>query len=184
MSDETSASSSSEIDSVKAGFSGLARWKKIAAVLAVLLLVGGAVLKATGGGDAPASTASGALPGHSFLGAGSSASPASAEPSPGDEYGPALMKVGLGFLVGLSIGVFLRSSLRLALVFFGLFALAVLGLEQIGLVTVHWDLASEGFENAKGALGEQFASFKSFIEGQLPGGGAGAAGLYSGFRRS
>ena len=67
--------------------------------------------------------------------------------------------------------------------FFGMFALAVVGLEQIGFVTVHWDLASEGFENAKQAVGEQFASFKSFLDGHVPGGGAGLAGLYSGFRR-
>ncbi len=172
---------------MKRGFIDLARWKKVVAVLALVLIVGGAAWRVLGGeGEAQPSSPFGSPFGATQLvdgaPAGSSTSGAAAD-APGDTYGPALMKVGLGFLIGLSIGVFLRASLRLALVFFGLFALGVFGLEQLGVVEVQWERANDGFEQAKSALGRQFESFKGFLDGHLPGGGAAVAGLFSGFRR-
>ena len=160
----------------------LAPWKKLLALLALALVVGGGVWQLAARRSAPQSSPSSAAGATSLAAPGSSAA-AAAEPSRAEEYGPAVMKVGFGFLAGLAIGVFLRTSFKAALFVAGLFALALFGLDHFGLVDVRWDAFDSGFESLRAALGRQFESFTAFVQGELPGGSAALAGLASGLKR-
>jgi len=167
-------------------FRELATWKKVLFGLALALFVGGIVVGLiVGGGEADGGAGSGAGLGSSLVGDGQASTGAEAD---GDgsvlkRYAPGAVKVGFGFVAGLSLGLFLRNFLRLTLTFVGLVLLAVLGLEYAGFVEVHWDALGDGFESLAAGIGDQFESFKTFVTGRIPAAGSALAGLWAGFRR-
>lgn len=173
-------------------FGELAWWKQTLFFVALLLFVGGLALGTFAGSDGDAGDAgpvggAATAPGASGLVDGSiggtGESEADDDASGLGPYSPGMVKIGFGFVAGLSLGLFLRNFLRLTLSFVGLVLLAILGLEYVGFVQVHWEALGQGFDNLVAGLGDQFESFKTFVTGRIPATGSALAGLWAGFRR-
>jgi len=100
-----------------------------------------------------------------------------------DEWSPTLVRGGLSFFAAFWIGFALRTFMRICGIFVGLFTLGVLGLQQMGWITVEWAVAQEQFAALPAFLGEQFSGFKTFLQGSLPSAGMAAVGLYAGLQK-
>lgn len=174
----------------------LPRWKMFSIGTGALLLVSGLALQGYGwvsGSDgtptgAKVSTPNGSsnLTGQKFLPNEESDppdAPRAEERSALDDWSPTLVKGGFGLLVGFCVGYALRTFAKLAALFFGLVFLAILLLSWGGLVTVHWDKMSDGFDHLVGAMKGQFQSFKAFLQGSLPTAGLSGLGLFTGLKR-
>lgn len=185
----------------------LAPWKKVVFGLAALLAVCGLVLKATSGGsdsNAPSQVAQegggdGSGLSNSFLGQdsfpgipgiggakpeGGSTTADHGEQSFSEEWSPTMVKLGFSLVVGMALGVFLRSFLKVTLGVLGLILLVQFGLEYAGWAEIQWDTISANFDNFWSKLGDEFSSFKEFIQGRLPSTGALATGFYAGVKRN
>ena len=170
---------------------GLALWKKVAFALALVVGLVGVGMTQMGGDEvAPAAGASGdpaVMPnalGVGPLGGGTGGTlgtGAQEEPSP---WGPFFMKGGLSFAVAFAAGYALRTFLKMTIVLFGLVALAIFGLQKLGVIgEIDWTKAQGYWDSLTANVGQQFESFKTFLTGSVPSAGMGTLGLISGFRR-
>jgi uncharacterized membrane protein (Fun14 family) len=132
----------------------------------------------------PGGEASGGAPGGDGGDASSTSSGDSDEAPPFlDEWSPTLVKGGLGFFVAFWIGYSIRVFAKIVGLFAGLFSLGVLGLQQLGWVTVEWDVAHDQFAALPGFIAEQFSGFKTFLQGSLPSAGMASLGLFAGLKK-
>jgi uncharacterized membrane protein (Fun14 family) len=99
------------------------------------------------------------------------------EPSSDGAVSPALLRGGISFFVAF------RSFLRIGAIFVGIWALSIFILAYAGWVEVHWDKIDRHFIDWTHRLGDQFASFKTFITGSLPSTGLAGLGLFTGFKK-
>lgn len=192
----------------------LATWKKVVFALAALVAISGLTLKAmsggsgSGGGKGTEVAEGGGTPidgsgaSSSFLGqdsfpgipglggtkpegeAGGTTVGSDGETSFSEEWSPTMVKLGFSLVVGMALGVFLRSFLKVTLGVLGLILLVQFGLEYAGWAEIQWDTISANFDNFWSKLGDEFSSFKEFIQGRLPSSGALATGFYAGVKRN
>ncbi len=97
---------------------------------------------------------------------------------------PAMIKGGLSFIVGFSVGFALRTFLKMSLFICGLIFLAIFGLSYAEFIEVKWDVMEESFNQTVASLEGEFKEFKSFITGTLPSAGLASVGLFAGFKRN
>lgn len=172
------------------GRAPLPLWKK--GLFAVALLLGLVGVAMTRGNDAAPGTQ-----GDPNLGPGMAAAfntgggaqlsgtgPGLEAPEEESPLGPLFMKGGLSFAVAFAAGYALRTFLKLTIVVAGVVALAIFGLQKVGIVgEIDWTVAQGYWDSLTANVGKQFESFKTFLTGSLPSAGAGAVGMISGFRR-
>ncbi len=98
-------------------------------------------------------------------------------------WGPALLRGGVGFLIGFGIGYALRMLLRISLVFCGFLMLVMVVFSYIGWVEVNWETIQGNLEQWGQVAQEEFSNFKTFVLGTLPSAALGGLGLFSGFKK-
>ena len=81
---------------------------------------------------------------------------------------PFLIKGGVGFVVGLAIGVALRAIAKLVLFLLGLVFLAVLIMAYLGWVQIQWSHMLQDLQVVADAFRKEFSSFREFLNGTLP----------------
>ncbi|MFK7960445.1 MAG: FUN14 domain-containing protein [Phycisphaerales bacterium] len=189
---------------------GLPTWRRLAAVLSIVVtVVGGGVAVATGvlgGGDptgavptAPiddAPAADGILPGApmgliEIPGRATELPTAGAENDGGDgtnasgldRYSPAIFRTGFSFFVGFAIAFAVRSFVKISIAAIGFVGLALFGLQYAGLIDVQWDAIASRWDDIGAWLRPQLESFHTFITGALPSATAASAGLFTGFKK-
>jgi len=96
---------------------------------------------------------------------------------------PALLRGGLSFLVGFSLAYAVRTFMKIAIFFLGVWAASLFLLASLGWIEVHWNLIDAAFASWSSTIGEQFESARTFITGSLPSAGMAGLGLVTGFRR-
>ena len=149
-------------------------WKKgVCGGAAALVLLGLCLVLFAGGqsesgGAAKSSTPTG---GAGFLPDGTKS------PFPGSEgesaqaesdWGPALLRGGVGFFIGLAVGYALRTLFRASLAVVGLVLLALLGFSYVGWVEVRWDAVQEDLTRWGEVVQKEFTGFRTFILGTIP----------------
>ncbi len=160
------------------------KWKIALCVVAGLLLVAGGVLYVLEGGSAPetepiqmpAGTAGAGLV---ELGPTATTGATAAEKS----WSPGLLKMGFSFFVAFAIGSVFRSFFKLSLLFVGVLALILIGLQQGGFITVHWQEFDGLWANFTSRVEEDFAQLRTTITGSLPQTGLAGLGLFAGFKK-
>ncbi len=180
-------------------------WKKALLVLAALLVVGGVALafvepapeKDTGTSSSPVpgpgggtSTDPGLVKG--FGGSRTGTSPTiRVEIDPGQQpaeasegaWSKALLQGGISFFVAFCAAFALRTFLRIAAVFLGVWALSLFLLSYVDWVTVDWNEMDRQFRDLAPKLEAQFWSFKTFLTGSLPSAAMAGLGLLTGFKK-
>jgi uncharacterized membrane protein (Fun14 family) len=149
-------------------------WGKVLIVFAVLLMVVGIAAPwfgGIGGGSGGQTLAMGSPIG----GAGA------LEDLP--DFSPAVFRLGFSFAIAFAIAYAFRMFMRTVLIFAGLFALMLAGLEYAGLIEVKWGAMASGYESAASWFSAQTQSMMAFATGYLPSLGAGTLGLGAGFVR-
>ncbi len=96
---------------------------------------------------------------------------------------PALLRGGLSFLVGFSLAYAVRTFMKIAIFFLGVWAASLFLLASLGWIEVHWDLIDTAFASWSSTISAQFESARTFITGSLPSAGMAGLGLVTGFRR-
>ena len=121
---------------------------------------------------------------------GDSAPPAAGEEPPPvgggpflDEWSPTMVKGGLSFFVAFWIGYSIRVFAKICGLFVGLFCVGMLGLQQLGWVTVEWSVAQAQFSSLPDLIATQFEGFKIFLQGSLPSAAMASLGLFTGLRK-
>jgi uncharacterized membrane protein (Fun14 family) len=99
------------------------------------------------------------------------------------DWSPVLVRGGLSFFIGFSVGYALRTFFKISALVAGLVFLAIFGLSYLGFLTVNWEAMSSSFDNAMARIKEEAAQFKTFVTGSLPAAGVAVVGLYTGFKR-
>ena len=177
-------------------------WKIAAVAFAGLLLVGGGALALTAGSAEP-TTKSGSQD-FGGTGPGGTGGPETArsltggatgtgiqgnfeiglegQPTADSNWSPALLRGGVSFFVTFCLAFALRSFLRLAAIFIGIWALSVFLMSHAGWVTVDWNAIDSQFTGWTHNLGAQFQSLQTFIKGSLPSTGLAGLGLFTGFK--
>lgn len=98
-------------------------------------------------------------------------------------YSPAIFALGFSFFAGLAIAHALRTLMKATIIGCGFLILGLLGLEYAGFIDVQWAVIEERYEGFGSWATGQFASFQTFVTGRLPSIGAGAMGAVLGFKR-
>ncbi len=157
-------------------------WKKALVTLGVLCLIGGLGLMAWGmvGGDSEAVPVAGGPEG-GLVGGGAEAS--EPEPDFAEKWSPILLSVGGGFLVGLAIGMFLRSFLALTLGTVVLVALVIAGLQYLDFLDVDWEAVQSSLARLWAGVSGEVKSLRAFLAGRLPAAVCGVFGLLVGLKR-
>jgi uncharacterized membrane protein (Fun14 family) len=104
------------------------------------------------------------------------------EPS-GNDWSPAVFRLGFSFFIGFAIASALKFAFKMAVIAIGFFVMALFGLQYAGLVDVKWGAIGHEYDSAASWLTTQFASFRAFITGYLPSAASAGAGMIAGFRR-
>lgn len=158
---------------------------KIGVTLAALLMLVGIVAPFALHAD-PRSATSGGVPNlgaAGFTGDHGTPSGAQGEDDASTLWPKAVFKVGFSFFIGFVAAFALRMFLKVALLAAGFMALALFGLQYVGLVEVKWGAMEERYNTASTWIQQEFSSISSFLTGYLPASGAGLAGIYAGMRR-
>lgn len=169
----------------------MAAWKKVLAVLSLLLGGVGVAFGGASSGSGERTTASAAdtgaaglvqpasLDGTVIIGDG-----APEEDEPSTLWAPLLAKGGLSFFVAFCIGYALRTFLKGTMLVVGVVALAIFGLQKAGILgEIDWAKAQGYWDDLTAGIGSQFESLKTFVTGSLPSAASGGVGLMAGFRR-
>lgn len=115
---------------------------------------------------------------------GSPPSDAAADPSVGTrDVSKTLVKGGFGMFMGFAIGFAIRAFVKLATVIIGFYFLTLTMLAYLGWIEIHWGVIESQTNGLITNLGVQFESFKTFLTGSIPSGGASAVGLAMGLRK-
>jgi len=93
------------------------------------------------------------------------------------------LEMGSGFLIGLSIGYFLKKSFKVILIFMGLIMVSLFVLENNGVVTINED----SLDSTVSMGAEAFKSFAAFLKERLSrfsfaSGGGATAGFVLGLK--
>jgi len=180
--------------SLKAWFGSLAKWQKGCLAAATLFLALGlvALLVEDPGARQPTldnqSTQGTGNPGEpsNLLPAGEQPEGTGANtPRPGAGATPwsaGFFRLGFSFFAGFSIGMALRTFLKLAVIGSGIALLLLFLLAYVELVTVHWTAIDSLFENLVERVSGEADRFQSFITGSLPSTALAALGLVTGIR--
>lgn len=94
-----------------------------------------------------------------------------------------MVKGGFGMFMGFAIGFAIRAFVKLATVIIGFYFLTLTMLAYMGWIEIHWHIIEGQTNGLITNLGAQFESFKTFLTGSIPSGGASAAGLAMGLRK-
>ncbi len=117
-------------------------------------------------------------------GPGSPPSDAAADPGVGTrDVSKTLVKGGFGMFMGFAIGFAIRAFVKLATVIIGFYFLTLTMLAYLGWIEIHWSVIESQTNGLITNLGAQFESFKTFLTGSIPSGGASAVGLAMGLRK-
>ncbi len=100
-----------------------------------------------------------------------------------DQWSPFLIKLGLSFFVGFSIGVFLKAVFKVSLFLSGMAFLLLFALSYFNVVEIHWDVMEGHYNSIIASLGEQTSVFKNFITGSLPSAGSFSFGVLAALKR-
>ncbi len=196
---------------LRAEIQGIPAWKKIALALAGVFMLAGGAMATLGGDESKTQTSSSPATGSPTSGsAGTGGAPATAarpnsfrggdidlgdilgggstpEPTPSAEsesmWTPLMLKGGFSFFAAFCVGFAARAFFKVSAFALGGVFLLLFGLSYAGVVEVDWDLLGGWFDKAKGAVGDQLSSFRTFITGSLPSTASGTLGLVAGFKR-
>ena len=158
------------------------RWKILAIAAAAALLVLGITLGLTaeptpptaGGPTTPGTAASFVETEPGATGAGAQ------QPS----WSAGFTRMGLSFFVAFAIGLALRTFLRVTLIFVGVLALLMIGLEYIAFITINWETIDESWNGFASRIGDDFEHLATAVTGRLPQAGLGGLGLVAGLKKS
>lgn len=162
----------------------LPKWKLGLFVVAGLLLVAGGVLYAMDGGSPPAPSPGvqpGGVAGAGLVELGGSGGGAAAGSE--SSWAPGLLKMGFSFFVAFAIGSVFRSFFKLSVLFVGVLALLLIGLQQGGFLTIHWNEFEGLWSNFTARVEDDFAQLRTMITGSLPQTGLAGMGLFAGFKK-
>ena len=98
-------------------------------------------------------------------------------------WGPSLLRGGVGFFIGLAVGFALRTLYKVSMVVIGFVLLAFVGFSYVGWVEVHWDAVQADMSNWGTVIEGEFTGFKNFLLGTLPSVGLSGLGIFTGFRK-
>ncbi len=102
----------------------------------------------------------------------------------GDEaWSASFFRLGFSFFAGLSMGLALRTIMRLLLIGCGIALLFLFTLSYAELLTVNWQAIDGIFEAIVDRITAESGRFQSFITGSLPATGLAVLGLSTGLRR-
>lgn len=165
----------------------LGKGQQIGLLVAIgLMLIGGALwLLGPAWADKPI-RANGSTSGVTGLapGGGGEGDPGVTEQPPTvNEYSPAIFTAGLSFVVAFAMAYAARMFLRISLIAVGVFALALMGLEYVEVLTINWGRIEGHYDSFMDGARESFSGFREFVTGRLPSAGAAVAGLVMGFRK-
>jgi len=99
------------------------------------------------------------------------------------DYSTLFVKGGFGLFMGFAIGFAIRAFIKLATVIIGFYFITLVMLSYLGWIEIHWGVIEAQFDGLVTNLGAQFESFKAFLTGSIPSGGAAATGLAMGLRK-
>ena len=99
------------------------------------------------------------------------------------DWSPALLRGGFSFLVAFGVAFALRTFMKLAIFFLGVWGASMFLLANVGWIEVHWGAIEAAWGGLTTGLGAQFESFGRFVTGSLPTTGLAGLGLYTGLRR-
>jgi len=99
------------------------------------------------------------------------------------EWSPALLRGGFSFLVAFAVAYALRTFMRIAIFFLGVWGASMFLLANLGWIDVHWDAIDAAFSGWAGGIGGQFENFGRFVTGSLPVTGLAGLGFYTGIKR-
>ncbi len=195
----TNIESKNRMTALRQWFGALARWQKVCLAVASLFLFLGLVASVVEGSSSPSGSgqdgqslesAEGAggpsslLPGsgqHGNPGAGGQKS--SQEGTGTSPWSAGFFRLGFSFFAGFSIGMALRSFLKLLVVGSGIALLFLFLLSYGELISVNWTAIDSLFENFARRISEESGRFQSFITGSLPSAGLASLGLATALRR-
>jgi uncharacterized membrane protein (Fun14 family) len=168
------------------------RWKQAVCGVAVAMVVTGIGLQlagvSSGGGTAGGERGSSdsATLGNSFLPEGV-LGPGTAEAADSGEANEtiprALVRGGIGFLLGFFVGFALRAVFKVSLVVAGAVVLLFLGLNYAGLIEIKWELVNQQLSQLRDAVQTQAAGVRDFLAGAIPSMGLLGLGMVAGFRK-
>ena len=98
-------------------------------------------------------------------------------------YGPAMMRFGVSFLGGFTLGWLLRRFLKWTLLIGGVLAIGIFVLRKTGAFDLPWQQIEENVDQGSSWLQEQAGTAKKLLSGYLPSGVAAIIGGFLGFRR-
>ncbi len=101
-----------------------------------------------------------------------------------DSVSPAVFRLGVSFVIGFAVAYALRTFVKISLVAFGVFALGLWGLHELGVITINTDAMTGHYDSARDYVSTQFGSLKSFLTGHLPSAGSALAGMAIGFKKA
>lgn len=99
------------------------------------------------------------------------------------DFSTLFVKGGFGLFMGFAIGFAVRAFIKLATVIIGFYFLTLIMMSYMGWIEIHWHIIEGQFDGLVSNLGAQFQSFKAFLTGGIPSGGAAATGLAMGLRK-
>ncbi|MGQ0627003.1 MAG: FUN14 domain-containing protein [Phycisphaerales bacterium] len=162
-------------------------WAIWALVASVLLMVGGLAVPfvwPTGPTGASVSSAPAGVLGLTGGGqAGGDTGTAESPQSTLAAWSPTIFRLGFSFFACFAVGYALRTFFGFAVAALGFFFLALFGLEYAGLIDVKWGLVQERYDALAETAAREARSAWQAASAYIPAGGAGAAGLFSGWRR-
>lgn len=156
-------------------------WEKVALALALAAVAGGGVAALVTGEPAVAQ-------GEDALGAdlattGVSALSTDAPDSSSVEVSVGVLRLGMSFLAGFCIGLFLRAVLKLAAVAVGFWLVMTSALSYAGLISIDWDAVGDLWASLADLFETEWRDFQAFMFGSLPATGLAIGGFAVGFRR-
>jgi len=128
-----------------------------------------------GGTDPSPGPTPGATPGAATEGGDATSAPI--------DWSPALLRGGFSFLVAFAVAYALRTFMRIAIFFLGVWGASMFLLANLGWIDVHWDAIDAAFSGWASGIGDQFESFGRLVTGSLPATGLAGLGFYTGIRR-
>jgi uncharacterized membrane protein (Fun14 family) len=96
---------------------------------------------------------------------------------------PAVAGIGGSYLVGFFIGWASRRFLKMAALFTGGLLAGIAVLEETGWINLDWASAETQISHAISATHQGIQGLKHILSGYLPSTGAGAVGMFFGFRK-
>ena len=95
-------------------------------------------------------------------------------------------QVGLGLLLGFALGYTAKKALKVALVATGLLLLVLVGLNEVGFISIHWTKIEAAYNetlNPPGGFGQLLQGWVDSLAAVIPGAGGFTLGFFLGLKK-